>query len=336
MEISPVTPSSTSYEKNYLIETEDKQKKYDIYLKSNNSTSIKLEGNFKNNLTNENYSSIISIEKIKENKYFLMFDTIDEILNEFNLLLEKNNGKIIEEKDKIILKISLNTSKIKEAKFTINKKEKKENEKIEELYSLINNLNNKINDLTNEINELKNIINKQNETIKKLDKQSLFLRDSLIIGDNEEQINILKNWIDPDANITSRLLYRLTRDSKNFHEKCDNKGPTLILIKGKDGRIIGGYTPLSWDSSSGIKKDLDTFLFSLTDNKKFIKNNNGLQSIYCSSSNGPWFYNFGFYIDSLSKNQLYISEIDAYQNANEIIPNFKGNYDIIEMEIFKI
>ena len=134
---------------------------------------------------------------------------------------------------------------------------------------MINNLNNKINDLTNkhndEINELKNIIKKQNETIEKLINQP-FLCDSLIIRENKEQIDILKNWINPNANIKSELLYRLTRDSKKFHEKCDNKGPTLVLIKVKDGRIIGGYTPLSWDSSSGIKKDLDTFLFSLTDN----------------------------------------------------------------------
>ena len=172
------------YEKKFVIETENNSK-YDIYLKSNNSSSISLEGNFKNNLKNENYLSVLSIEKIKENKYFLMFDTIDEILNEISLLLEKNNPKIIEEKDKIILKISLNTSKIKEVNFTLNKKEKNENEKIAELYSLINNLTNKfeitINDLTtkinkqnDEINELKNIIKKQNETIKNLTNSLLF------------------------------------------------------------------------------------------------------------------------------------------------------------------
>ena len=114
-----------------------------------------------------------------------MFDTIDEILNEISLLLEKSHPKIIEEKDKIILKISLNTSKIKEVNFTLNKKEKNENEKIAELYSLINNLTNKfeitINDLTtkinkqnDEINELKNIIKKQNETIKNLTNSLLF------------------------------------------------------------------------------------------------------------------------------------------------------------------
>jgi len=338
------------YEKKFVIETENNSK-YDIYLKSSNSSSISLEGNFKNNLKNENYLSVLSIEKIKENKYFLMFDTIDEILNEISLLLEKNNPKIIEEKDKIILKISLNTSKIKEVNFTLNKKEKNENEKISELYSLINNLTNKfeitINDLTtkinkqnNEINELKNIIKKQNETIKNLTNSLLFSLDSLIIGENDEQNNILKNWINPEENIKSKLLYRLTRDGnspKTFHEKCDNQGPTLVLTKLKDGRILGGYTPLSWDSSSGQKYDLDSFLFSLTDNKKFPKINKE-QSINCYSSYGPWFYSFGL-DSSLSRNQLIICKTNKnYQNANEMANLHKknDNYDITELEVFKI
>ena len=81
------------YEKKFVIETENKSK-YDIYLKSTNSSSISLEGNFKNNLKNENYLSVLSIEKIKENKYFLMFDTIDEILTEISFLLEKTILKL--------------------------------------------------------------------------------------------------------------------------------------------------------------------------------------------------------------------------------------------------
>jgi hypothetical protein len=160
------------------------------------------------------------------------------------------------------------------------------------------------------------------------------------LGENDEQNNILKNWINPEENIKSKLLYRLTRDGnspKIFHEKCDNQGPTLVLTKLKDGRILGGYTPLSWDSSSGVKNDLDSFLFSLTDNKKFPKINRG-QSINCWSSSGPWFYSFGF-DSSLSRNQLMIYKTNNnYQNANEMANLHKenDNYDITELEVFKI
>ena len=46
------------------------------------------------------------------------------------------------------------------------------------------------------------------------------------------------------------LLYRGTRDgfgSKEFHQKCDGKGPSLTLIKSKPfGRIFGGYTNIQY------------------------------------------------------------------------------------------
>ena len=118
--------SSSHYEKKFIIQTEN-DNKYDIFLKSDNSSSLKLEVYSKNNLIQEKYSSSISLEKIKENKYFLMFDTIDEIINELGFLLEKNNGIIIEENDKIILKIFLITSKIKEVNFTLYRINKNEN-----------------------------------------------------------------------------------------------------------------------------------------------------------------------------------------------------------------
>ena len=33
-----------------------------------------------------------------------------------------------------------------------------------------------------------------------------------------------------------------------------------------DGNIIGGYTPLHWDTHSGWKKDNDTFVFNISTN----------------------------------------------------------------------
>ena len=36
---------------------------------------------------------------------------------------------------------------------------------------------------------------------------------------------------------------------EEFHKLCDNKGTTLVLIKAKEGFIIGGYTIHDWDIS---------------------------------------------------------------------------------------
>ena len=31
--------------------------------------------------------------------------------------------------------------------------------------------------------------------------------------------------------------------AKEFHKKCDNKGPTLTLVRTEFGKVIGGYSP---------------------------------------------------------------------------------------------
>ena len=46
-----------------------------------------------------------------------------------------------------------------------------------------------------------------------------------------------------------KLLYRASEhgySAESFHKCCDNKGPTLIIIKSIEGWIFGGYTIRSW------------------------------------------------------------------------------------------
>ena len=48
------------------------------------------------------------------------------------------------------------------------------------------------------------------------------------------------------------LLYRASRDgwnSNHFHSKCDNKGPTLTVIKCTGGYVFGGYANAAWTSN---------------------------------------------------------------------------------------
>jgi hypothetical protein len=92
------------------------------------------------------------------------------------------------------------------------------------------------------------------------------------------------------------LLYRRTRDgfgAQAFHSKCDNKSPTLSICKAHDSSyIFGGFTTVSWNSSSLYKSDPNAFIFSLTngDNKPLkmkVKPDGG--AIWCSSNYGPSF-----------------------------------------------
>jgi len=130
------------------------------------------------------------------------------------------------------------------------------------------------------------------------------LDSSLIINNNKEYIKILKNWINPDKNIKSELLYRLSRDGKEiskFHKLCDDKGPTLTLFQIEDGNKGGIYTPLSWDIKSNTKKDKETFMFNLNRNEKYKKIDDERASIFCTKDYGPWTYSFGFYKDNSMK-----------------------------------
>ncbi len=73
---------------------------------------------------------------------------------------------------------------------------------------------------------------------------SPFLKESII---NEEQYDaILREWI---GNYQWKLIYRASEHgytAESFHEYCDDKRPTLVIIKSTDGWIFGGYATKSW------------------------------------------------------------------------------------------
>ena len=168
-----------------------------------------------------------------------------------------------------------------------------------------------------------------------------FDKNSLIIGDNKDDIKYLKKWINPNKEIKGELLYRLSRDGSSyqtFHQYCDDKGPTLTLIKDENDMKTGGYTPLSWDSKTEWKNDNDTFIFNLTNKKKFPKpSNNNSCSIYCLNSYGPWFNNLGFEGGQNMKSCKFQTGT-AFLNANEIIPNENQDkyFSVKEVEVYKL
>ncbi len=65
----------------------------------------------------------------------------------------------------------------------------------------------------------------------------------------DEDEDLLKEWIGGDGNLKFELLYRATRDgfgAGKFHDMCDDKGPTVCLIKSEKGMVFGGYLDKSW------------------------------------------------------------------------------------------
>lgn len=81
------------------------------------------------------------------------------------------------------------------------------------------------------------------------------------------------DWI-PDSNAAdftgsgwSIIFHSVTHgcNSAEFHRRCDGKGPTLILVRLRDGLIIGGFTKVAWKStqSDTYLHDPSAFLFSI-------------------------------------------------------------------------
>ncbi len=75
--------------------------------------------------------------------------------------------------------------------------------------------------------------------------------DSVIIS--LDQRKALINWLKETralTNASDKLLYRASRDgwtAANFHSCCDNKGPTVTVVKSTGNYIFGGFTEELWD-----------------------------------------------------------------------------------------
>eukprot|EP01080_Neovahlkampfia_damariscottae_P005311 gene5311-8929_t len=175
-----------------------------------------------------------------------------------------------------------------------------------------------------EKNSSMNFVNENSKTIKKkLDKMSFNCVKKIkcdpfygtnILSFTEQQILHVglekKKW---------KLIYRAsTGNYKNsaFHEACDEKGTTVVIIKTKDGSIFGGYTPLLWNKIDGKKKDLETFLFCLKGLSfhKFSKKNMMSRSINCFQDTGIRFGVKDIVIDEQGTGS---SEVENFTNQNE-------------------
>jgi hypothetical protein len=157
-------------------------------------------------------------------------------------------------------------------------------------------LKRKLNELENEINELKKFINKINNEKTNLEHRvdiiekekeernkyynSLFKESSII---KKEEHDLISKWILPHYNLKFELLYRGSRDgftNEAFHSRCDNKGPTLFVVKLENNRRIGGFASQSWHNKGGESiVDNNSFLFSLDNKIKYglkVKNEGSL------------------------------------------------------------
>ncbi|EXX54641.1 uncharacterized protein OCT59_001222 [Rhizophagus irregularis] len=127
-------------------------------------------------------------------------------------------------------------------------------------------------------NLVKYFLNPNNQSVKKFNNPKSI--DSRII--TIQHAELISKWIDR-LEITDKiknsyefkLILRGSRDGfspSKFHETCDNRSHTILIIKVKDSNeILGGYNPIMWTSDITWGATKDSFIFSFK-NKNDIEN----------------------------------------------------------------
>ncbi|XP_045169930.2 interferon-induced protein 44-like [Mercenaria mercenaria] len=172
---------------------------------------------------------------------------------------------------------------------------------------------------------------------------------------NHQDKDQLEKWIGTGPK-TFTLLYAITRDGCNsrvFHEKCDGQGPTVTVLYNAKGSVYGGYSPMSWNSSSNSNSSCtEAFLFQLYHNgnrkaTKFeLKPGQYYNAVYNNVEYGPIFGG-GYDLKTFSSN-VNRSGSDFHLNgsanfgytyemhgigANDI---HNGDLHVTELEVYKV
>ena len=201
----------------------------------------------------------------------------------------------------------------------------------------------KVKSLEEKINELCNIVKYQQE---KLD--NIFGFQSEIVTDNEKE-KILE-WLKGDSNklLYLNLIYRRGNNISipYFHEKCDNKGPNLVICQSINNEIFGGYTPFSYEGEPRNVHDKSSFIFSLTKNKKY-PNKSSWKSNWIKNNFGPDFHwDFTFNLSTMSicrsliskhrsKHHIDIGE-SCYLDDEPLFGDGYSNCEVKEIEVFQV
>ena len=184
---------------------------------------------FKLNENNITISIFTKIKKFPEINFELKPEFIDN--NKIiNILMEK--FKNLEDENRN-LKIKIENLEINYNK-SINE-QKSENQVLKR----------EIENLKNDLDSIKEYVNKKKE--KERQKEMNKFSDSLIV--KQEESKMICEWINPNKNIDSKLLYRVSRDGDGpeiFHKYCDNKGLTIMFAKINNGYRFGGFSVISW------------------------------------------------------------------------------------------
>ena len=286
------------------------------------------------------------------NRFFKQYSSIDELFTLLFETLEDNEIIISKAEKRIKLSIMVEArGKTEEVSFFL--KPEKANtdnvamnlcDKVRELEDKLKEKDKTIEELKEEINAIKNELREERSENSKNQKDMMdmihLVRRGIAIGSQIIKYNEF-NFIESAIKKTLgkkvkfyNLIYRGSRNgfrAEDFHEKCDEKKNTIVVVQARNGRRFGGFTEAKWDKSNGYKSSSTGFLFSL-DNKEVYYNKKNEYDIYCYSDKGPTFGGGHdlFIDDNCNKDN------ESFDNSNHSYDTYGKKYALAGTKYFYV
>ena len=167
--------------------------------------------------------------------------------------------------------------------------------------------------------------------------------DSLIQPADLENI---RKWVGKPG-VKLERIYKGSTDgfsSGSFHQKCDKKGHSIVVMKTNFDKIIGGYSVIDWISPPNTGKVMmdpsgKSFLFSLTLNEKYPLKKGEVYAVCSNRNYGPIFGNYDLLtVTDCNKNQCLNFDIGtSYVYKGDINLFYGGTpYHLKEIEVYQV
>ena len=135
--------------------------------------------------------------------------------------------------------------------------------------------------------------------------------------------------------------------AKDFHYRCNERGPTITLLKIKNGDCIGGYTQAQWSSPNidYLAPDRYAMVFNLSCERYFLNKEVG-KEIWIRRDNGPvfgraelgaWKEPFNAKKSCWSNANHASYQIPIDKDGKNMLTNLEdGFFTITEMEVWEV
>ena len=196
------------------------------------------------------YNSSFSLDRLKnKSKFFKIYDSFSELLNDLKTMLEQKSFFIKSFEKSLAFCIKKQIGISNDIIFPLKEKSSDINEVVEELCKKSLNLEKRVEELENEIKR----INKELKIIKK----NKLSRITQFFDKEIKNINLVFKGF----------------DRKEFFESCNGKNNLLFLVKDNNNNKFGGFMSSKLIENKGNDiniKDENAFIFSLQKKKSLV------------------------------------------------------------------